>query len=167
MRRRAAPLRTPRVCKERVEVRTRDGCQRAGGADLEGELVGEIGIETGRQQIVTGRNPYPVAGDMQEREVLGMAVDVPGHQVEQRRPDEAIALVDGTCRRIQDFAYARDIEATVGGAAPLVLEQGRQTESLGKVLLMQADDASLPVQRTVEPPHQQNLDLTDLDDGSF
>jgi hypothetical protein len=78
--------------KESLEIRTSDGGQCAGGADPECELVGEIGIEARRQQIVTGGNPYPVAGDMQEREVLGMAVDVPRHQVEQRRADEAVAL---------------------------------------------------------------------------
>ena len=71
--------RTPHAeCRqERVEVRTRDSRQRVGGADLECELLGQIGIETGRQQVVARGNSGTIAGDMQEREVLGMAVDVP------------------------------------------------------------------------------------------
>jgi hypothetical protein len=61
----------------------------------------------------------------------------------------------------------RNIEATVRAAASLVLERGRQAERLGEVLLVQADDASLLIQRTVEAPYQQYLDLADFDDGSL
>ena len=76
-------------------------------------------------------------------------------------------FVDRVCRRIQDSAYPRDIKATGRSAVPLVLERDRQTERLGKVLLVQPDNASLLVQRPVEAAYQQHLDLADLDDGGF
>ena len=104
---------------------------------------------------------------MQQSKILGVSVDVACHQVEQRRADEAITFGGWISCRIRNPLDRCSIKAAAVRTVPLILEPSWKPERLGKVLLMQADDAPITIMRTVEPLHQQSRNATLLDDLGF